>query len=84
MTGITPTSVKGIIIKTLDVDFLSTKEIFNRSFRPHDDYRCFLSNMGMCRRENLIEREYPERERPNRYRLTDKGKTVKESLTHGR
>lgn len=83
MTGVTPTSVKGIIIKTFDADFLSTKDIFKRNFRPYDNWRSFLVIVGRCQNEGLIEREYPERQRPNRYRLTDKGKTMKEKFTHG-
>lgn len=82
MTGITPTSVKGTIIKTLDLnDFLSTKDIFRRNFRPHDNWESFSTIMSLCQKEVLIEREYPDRQRPNRYRLTDKGKTVKEALS---
>lgn len=85
MTGITPTSVKETIIKTLDLDdFLTTKDIFRRNFRPYDNWVSFLTIMGVCQREGLVEREHPERQRPNRYRLTDKGKTVKEALTHVR
>ena len=85
-------STLGMLVMACDyANFLTAREIFKRGFRPDANYESFKQAIGTATRRSppLLEKRFWENRRPNFYRLTEEGRSLKQTyqmqmaLRHG-